>query len=177
MFPQQNENFPREILTWDEIDKLIDHLLPQFNREYDGLVMITRGGLIPGGMLSEAMGIKNVHTATIRIEQSGYDNMPWPVFTQFPNDTLIAGKRLLVVNDIWAQGKNMIIVKSRLETSGADVETAALHFRPRSNQYPDTGPDYYGAVTSNYLVYPWETPYSFPPGYMSPPSMKPPTLD
>jgi len=46
-----------EALTWDDVDKLIDHLLPQFQGEFDTMVIITRGGIIPGGMLAEATGI------------------------------------------------------------------------------------------------------------------------
>jgi len=175
MFSQQDR--PQEVLTWDDIDKLIDHLIPQFNRDFDGLVMVARGGLIPGGILCEAMGIKSVHTAAIHIEQSGYENMPWPTFLQFPNDALVAGRRLLIVNNIWARGRSMVIVKSRLEVAGAQVETAVLHFRPQSNRYPGAGPDYYGAITSNYIIYPWEVPYKFPPDYLSSPSFRPPSLD
>ena len=175
MFPQTD--LPQEVLTWDEIDKLIDHLLPQFNREYDGLVMITNDGMIPGGILCEAMDIKNVHTAAVHIEETGLENMAWPIFMQFPNDSLVAGRTLLVVNSIWADGRNIVTVKSRLEAAGAQVETATLHFRPRSNQYSDTGPDYYGAITSNYIIYPWESPYKFPPGYLSGSIFRPPSLD
>lgn len=177
MFPQSQPSFPQEVLTWNEIDKLIDHLLPQFNYDYDALVMITRGGLIPGGILCEAMGIQSVHTAAVHIEHSGLENMAWPTFLQFPNDSLVAGKRLLVVGDIWARGRNLVVVKSRLEAAGAQVETAVLHFRPRSNQYPDTGPNYYGAITSNYIVYPWEIPYKFPPDFLSSTKFRPPSLD
>ena len=39
----------KEVLTWSDVDKLIDHLIPQFEVEFDAMVMITRGGLIPGG--------------------------------------------------------------------------------------------------------------------------------
>ena len=28
----------RELITWGEVDRLIDHLLPQFRGEYDGMV-------------------------------------------------------------------------------------------------------------------------------------------
>ncbi len=38
-----------EVLTWDDVDQLIDHLLPQFDQEFEAMVMITRGGLIPAG--------------------------------------------------------------------------------------------------------------------------------
>ena len=157
----------QEILTWDDVDKLIDHLTPQFEGEFDGIVMIARGGLIPGGILSEIMGIKNVHTAAVHIEEVLNQKLTWPTFMQFPIDTLIARRRLLVVDNIWSRGRTMVIVKSRLEAAGATVHTAALHFRPKSNQFSDTGPDYYGAITTNYVVYPWEMPYRFPKNYGS----------
>jgi hypothetical protein len=31
-----------EMLTWEDVDKLIDHLIPQFEGEFDGMVIITR---------------------------------------------------------------------------------------------------------------------------------------
>ena len=45
----------REILTWTDVDKLIDHLIPQFEGEFQAMVIITRGGIVPGGMLAEAL--------------------------------------------------------------------------------------------------------------------------
>ena len=48
----------REVVTWEEVDRLIDQLLPQFRREFTAMVMITRGGIIPGGLLAEAIGLR-----------------------------------------------------------------------------------------------------------------------
>lgn len=172
MFSRQNLH--HEILTWQDVDKLIDHLIPQFHGEFDALVMITRGGLIPGGILCEALDIQNVHTAVVHIEEPTYENISWPTFMQFPIDALVVGKQLLVIDNIWAKGRNMIVVKSRLEAAGAQVETAVLHFRAKSNQFPDTGPDYYGAITSNYIIYPWET---FSSEYLSSSLFGPPSVD
>ena len=45
----------QEMVSWEEVDKLIDHLIPQFKREFTAMVLITRGGIIPGGLLAEAM--------------------------------------------------------------------------------------------------------------------------
>ena len=45
----------REVLTWSDVDKLIDYLVPQIRGRFDSLVMITRGGIVPGGMLAEAL--------------------------------------------------------------------------------------------------------------------------
>jgi hypoxanthine phosphoribosyltransferase len=173
-----SEEYPvQEILTWDDVDKVIDHLLPQFNAEYDGIVMIPRGGLFPGGILCEAMGIKNVHTASVYFANTPREEMAWPTFMQFPIDTLVTRKRFLVVDDIWAQGINIVAVKGRLEAAGAFVETAVLHFRPKSNLFPDMGPDYYGAITNRYIVYPWSVPPPFLKGYLTRSPQDPMELD
>lgn len=163
----------QEFLTWTDVDKVIEHLLLQFDQSYDALVMITRGGLFPGGILCEAMGIKNVHTAAVVIGNAPKENVAWPTFLQFPIDALVTGKRLLVIDDIWTTGINMVAVRGRLEAAGAMVETAVLHFRPKSNFFPNTGPDYYGAITSRYIVYPWNTPSQFAGGHPLPHSPVP----
>jgi hypoxanthine phosphoribosyltransferase len=154
--PPPEEEFQREILSWNDIDKLIDHLIPQFRGEFDGLLMITKGGLVPGGLLSEALGIKDVLTASVYFPDEVDQKLAWPTFMQFPPDTLLTGRRILIVDDIWANGRAIMMVLGRLAAVGCEAETAVLHYRIRSNLFPDTGPDYYGAITDRYLVYPWE---------------------
>ena len=55
----------REVLTWDDVDQLIDHLIPQFEYEFDTMVLITRGGITPGGMLAEATHVNNIFIAAV----------------------------------------------------------------------------------------------------------------
>jgi len=55
----------QEILTWEDVDQLIDYLIPQFEIEFNAMLIITRGGIIPGGMLAEAMDITHVLTAAV----------------------------------------------------------------------------------------------------------------
>jgi hypoxanthine phosphoribosyltransferase len=56
-----------EFLTWQEVDKLIDILLPQLRGvgPFEAMVMITRGGVIPGGLLAEALNIRHLLTAAV----------------------------------------------------------------------------------------------------------------
>jgi hypothetical protein len=150
------EDFQRDILSWTDIDKLIDHLIPQFQGEFDGLLMITKGGLVPGGILSEALGIKHVLTASVYFPDEVDQKLAWPTFMQFPPDTLLIDRRILIVDDIWANGRAILMVKGRLLAVGCECETAVLHYRMRSNLFHDTGPDYYGAITDRYIIYPWE---------------------
>jgi len=64
---------------------------------------------------------------------------------------------MLIVDDIWANGRAIMIVQGRLAAAGCQAETAVLHYRMKSNLFPDAGPDYYGAITDRYIVYPWES--------------------
>ena len=160
MGPLENQPDPeeleREILSWADVDKLIDHLIPQFRGEFDGLLMITKGGLIPGGILSEALNIRHVLTAAVYFPDEVDRKLAWPTFMQFPSDTLLTNRRILIIDDIWANCRAIMIVRGRLAAVGCDCETAVLHYREPSNLFRDTGPDYYGAITSRYIIYPWE---------------------
>lgn len=155
--PHPSEQLKHEILSWDDIDKLIDHLIPQFEGEFDGLLMITNGGLVPGGILSEALGIKHVLTASVYFPDEVDQKLAWPTFIQYPPDTLLTGRRILVVDDIWANGRAIMIVQGRLHAAGCQYETAVLHYRLKSNLFPGAGPTYYGAITDRFIVYPWES--------------------
>ena len=42
----------QELLTWSDVDHLIDALLPQFTGVFDAILMITRGGIVPGGIIT-----------------------------------------------------------------------------------------------------------------------------
>ncbi len=155
-----------EFLSWQNIDALIDHLLPQFRGEFDAVLIIARGGLVPGGYLAEIMRVETVLTTSVHCGPVVKQKLTWPAFTQFPDDSLLKGQRVLVVDDIWAHGVNMVVVKERAVAAGAEAETAVLHYRPRSSLFAHLGPDYYGAITDRYIVYPWESSFLFqpPPG-------------
>ena len=79
----------RIFLTWEDVDQLIDKLIPQFQREFNAMVMITRGGTIPGGMLAESMGMTHILTAAVDFPATALATkknmlMAWPEFIQFP---------------------------------------------------------------------------------------------
>jgi hypoxanthine phosphoribosyltransferase len=153
----------REYLSWRDFDMLMDHLLLQFEGKFDGLLMIARGGLVPGGYLAEVMKIDHVLVATVHFDPSVRRRWAWPRFAQFPDDSLLTQRRILIVDDIWATGRDLLAVHSRVKAADAQAEMAVLHYRPSANIFAKTGPHYYGAITDRYIVYPWETPPIFPP--------------
>ena len=156
MQPEQR----REIITWDEVDRLIDHLIPQFRRENTAMVMITRGGIIPGGLLADAMNITHILTAavdfTAQWESRKGTLMAWPEFIQFPADDKLSGRPTLIVDDVWGSGRTITSVKNRVSAAGGFPETCVLHFNPYRSLFGTVRPDYYAAITYAFIVYQWE---------------------
>ena len=154
------QSLRNEILTWDDVNRLIDHLLPQFEGEFEAMVMITRGGIIPGGLLAEAMGILNILTAAVDFPAQGDMEkaklMAWPQFIQFPEDRVLRARRTLVVDDVWGSGRTITAVKVRVSAAGGFPFTCVLHFNPYRNLFGTARPDYYAAVTDAHIIYPWE---------------------
>lgn len=146
----------QEVLSWADVDRLIEELLPQFRGAYDALLMITRGGIVPGGILSEALDIKYILTAAVEFHTGVQKRLAWPTFLQFPAESLLRNRRVLVVDDVWGSGRTIMTVKSRVEAAGASPELAVLHHKPGESMFRDAAPDYYAAVTDAWIVYPWE---------------------
>ena len=149
----------RELLSWSDVDKLIDVLIPQLRTvgSFDAMLMITRGGVIPGGMLAEALDIRHLLTAAVDFpttETAGL--MAWPTFLQFPDSSLLLGRQTLIIDDVWGSGRTSSAVYGRTKSAGARPYTCVLHYNPYRSLFSNAEPDFYGAVTDAYVIYPWE---------------------
>lgn len=150
----------KRILTWQDVDRLIDLLLPRFDYEFNAMVLITRGGIIPGGLLAEAMNITHILTAAVDFPAEMYQSdrlKAWPQFLQFPSQNLLAGRQVLIVDDVWGSGRTITAVKKRVESARAAlVQTCVLHFNPTRTLFGESRPDYYADIARGFVVYPWE---------------------
>jgi len=150
----------REVVTWEEVERLVDHLIPQFTTEFDSMVIVTRGGVVPGGMLCEALNIENVMTASVDFpfesQREAAKLLAWPQFIQFPSDAQLTGRKALVVDDVWGSGRTITAVKNRVSAAGGFPSTCVLHFNPHRSLFSQSRPDYYAAVTDAYIIFPWE---------------------
>lgn len=149
----------QEVLSWSDVDQLIDVLLPPLKivGAFDAMVMITRGGIIPGGLLAEALSIRHILTAAVDFpstEAAGL--MAWPAFLQFPDPALLRDRRTLIIDDVWGSGRTSTAVKGRVQSSGGIPYTCVLHYNPYRSMFNRAEPDFYGAITDAYIVYPWE---------------------
>lgn len=148
-----------EILTWDDVDRLIDKLVPQIQAfgPFDAMILITRGGLVPGGLLAEALNVRHVLTAAVDFPSTEQAQlMAWPSFLQFPAGDLLVNRKTLIVDDVWGSGRTSTAVRGRAQAAGAQPFTCVFHFNPYRSLFSKAEPDFYADVTDAYVVYPWE---------------------
>lgn len=145
----------KEYLTWEQLEGLVEKLIRQLPRDYDAILVITRGGMVPGCLISEKMDIRNILVAAVMFYTDIGETLDRPLFLQFPPDPLLAGKRILIVDDIWDSGRTAVNVKERVLAAGAEAELAVIHYKPRHSLFEEK-PDYYVVKTDAWIVYPWE---------------------
>jgi hypoxanthine phosphoribosyltransferase len=82
--------------------------------------------------------------------------MALPKFLQFPEPSLVVNRRTLIVDDVWGSGRTSIAVRERVAAAGAQPFNCVLHYNPYRSLFTKETPDFYGAVTDAFIIYPWE---------------------
>ena len=142
-------------LSWEDIEELVATLVADLPRDYDLLLVITRGGMVPACLISEQTNIRNIVAAAVMFYTDVDETLPDPIFLQFPDDPLLVGKRILVVDDVWDTGRTIVAVKERIAAAGGRADLAVLHYKPGRSLF-DARPDYYAETTDAWIVYPWD---------------------
>lgn len=147
----------KNFLSWQTIEFLVDRLAEQVKgREYESILAITRGGMIPACLLSEKLNMRNILVASVMFYTGVEKKLDRPVFLQFPQDPYLKDKRILVVDDVWDSGKTVMAVKNRMLAVDGRPEVAVLHYKPLQSHFPGERPDFMGVETDDWIVYPWE---------------------
>jgi hypoxanthine phosphoribosyltransferase len=150
-------------LSWTDIDNLVScELVPRLQDDkFDVVIAITRGGIVPGGIIAEQLGIQQILVASVDFYEDTEHDLDWPVFMQFPADSFLRGKQVLIVDDVWYRGKETLSVTERVEQAGGYPTSAVLHYKPRFSHFKDKAPDFYAAETQDWIIYPWEIDRNF----------------
>ena len=142
-------------MTWDELDRLVRALATQVHGEYDVLLAITRGALVPAGMLAYLLGIRNILVAAVAFYDDAGQPGDHPSFLQFPADPLLRGQRVLVIDEVWDSGTTIQAVIERVRLAGGTPTTAVLHYKPTHSRVPSV-PDHHVVETDAWIVYPFK---------------------
>ena len=145
----------KEVLTWEAFGAATRELATivagsSFRPEI--IVAVARGGLVPGGSLSYALGIKLTDAINVEFYTDVEQTLPDPVLLAPHLDTdSIRGRHILVVDDVADSGRTLALVLRLLKDAGAEARSAVLYSKPRS----EVTPDYVWRETDKWIVFPW----------------------
>ncbi len=146
----------RMIVSWADIDELVGRLAAALAAEsHDVMLAITRGGLVPAGMLAYRLGMRDILVAAVAFYDDDGQPGESPTFFQFPADPLLTGKRVLIVDEVWDTGTTIAAVAERVEQAGGRPTTAVLHYKP-SHSRVGIRPDHAVVETDAWVVYPFK---------------------
>ena len=94
----------KDVVTWDALADMVAELAEKVRGEYDVMLAITRGGLVPAGMLAYRLALRNILVAAVEYYDDEGRPGPKPTFLQFPADPLLRGQRVLIVDEVWDSG-------------------------------------------------------------------------
>src|SRR5262245_7643222 len=104
----------RDIVSWDDLDRLVASLADRLDGiAFDVMLCITRGGLVPAGMMAYRLGIRNILVAAVAFYDDAGQPGPHPTFLQFPADPQLRGQRILLVDEVWESGTTIHAVTER----------------------------------------------------------------
>jgi hypoxanthine phosphoribosyltransferase len=146
----------RDIVTWDELDRLVGVLADRLHgQQFDVLLSITRGGMVPAGMLAYRLKLRDILVAAVEYYDDHGQPGPHPTFFQFPADPLLRGKKVLIVDEVWDSGTTIHAVTDRVRQAGGEPTTAVLHYKP-THSVVDGAPDVHAVETDAWVVYPFK---------------------
>lgn len=147
----------REVLTWDQFGVAARELakaVVDSGYQPDLIMSITRGGLLPAGTISYAMGIKNLHIINVEFYTGVGTRLPLPVLLPpVPAAVDLSAKKVLIVDDVADTGETLRMVRDFCAEHVAETRTAVLYEKPTSV----VTCDYVWKQTDEWISFPWSS--------------------
>ncbi|MEM3464182.1 MAG: phosphoribosyltransferase [Candidatus Bathyarchaeia archaeon] len=144
-----------EVPKWNQIYKMLIQIAEKIRKDNfkpDVIVGVSRGGWPPARVLSDLLENPNLANVKVEFYVGVAETKGEPTLTQ-PVSVNVAGKRVLVVDEVADTGKSLKLIREHLQNEGAvEVRIAAVYLKPWSI----IKPDYYARETSRWIVFPWE---------------------
>jgi hypoxanthine phosphoribosyltransferase len=145
----------KDHVSWDALETLVKQLARQVGGGHDVLLAITRGGLVPAGMLAYLLGHRDILVAAVAFYDDHGRPGEQPAFLQFPADPLLRGKQVLIIDEVWDTGTTIAAVVERVRLAGGEPTTAVLHYKPGRSKVASV-PDHHVVSTDAWVVYPFK---------------------
>lgn len=154
----------REILTYELFGQAARELAETIaadNFRPDAVVGIARGGLALAGALGYALDLKMLGSLNVEFYTGVGTTLETPIVLPPTLDQeSLAGKCILLVDDVADSGRTLKLVVELLRSRGSEVRTVCLYSKPTTVEEPT----YVWKKTSRWIVFPWsaEGPVVYP---------------
>lgn len=132
-------------MDWKKFEKEMQVLEKKIHWKPDAVIGVVRGGVIPATVLANRFNIRKFYV--IKVHHVGDGRKVKGEF-----EPRVAGKKVLLVEDMLKTGKSLEAAKEYLEKKGAHVKTACLYTMPHSI----IAPDFSLKQVKEEVHFPWE---------------------
>ena len=144
----------REILTWDLFGRAVRELATMVAADYrpDMVLSIARGGLLIGGGLGYALGVKNTYTMNVEFYTGVDERLEVPrILPPAPDFVDLKDARILVADDVADTGHTLRSVEEFCAGKVGEVRSAVIYEKPHSV----VRCDYVWRRTDRWINFPW----------------------
>lgn len=145
----------REALTWEGFGQACRDLARQVREsgfEPGVIIAVARGGLLPAGALAYSLDVDLADAINVERYSDPSGPVADPVLlAPLLDSESIAGRKLLVVDDVTDSGRTLGLVTKLLRGFGADVRSAVLYSKPSTIFKAD----FVWRQTQDWVDFPW----------------------
>jgi hypothetical protein len=145
-----------EVVSWRAVESLAHRLAAKVlasGYRPELIVAIGRGGYVPGRLLSDWLGIMDL--TSFKIEHYRHAEKQHAARVRYPLAEGVAGRRVLLVDDVADSGETFVVARDHLEERGppAELRSAVLHYKTASPYRPD----FFARTVRDWrwILYPW----------------------
>src|SRR6059058_4331123 len=146
-------------MSWDDLGRgarELSQAVADDGYRPDMILGIARGGLLVGGAIGYALGVKNTFTMSVEFYTGVDERLELPMLLPpIPDLVDLHEERVLIADDVADTGQTLVLVKDFLEGKVAEVKIAVLYEKPRSIVQCE----YVWERTDRWIVFPWSAQY------------------
>jgi hypoxanthine phosphoribosyltransferase len=145
----------RELMSWQDLGDGARELAEFVHRDGykpDIVLAIARGGLLVGGAIGYALGVKNTFTMNVEFYTGVDERLEMPMLLPpVPDLVDFAEQRVLIADDVADTGATLALVKDFCQGKVAEVRCAVLYEKSRSK----VSCEYVWRRTDRWIEFPW----------------------
>ena len=144
----------RETMTWEMFGQATREIAEWVAEDFDPdmILSIARGGLLIGGALGYALGVKNTYTMNVEYYTGVDERLEVPrILPPAPDFVDLGDAKVLIADDVADTGHTLRSVEEFVFGKVGQVRTAVLYEKPRSL----VKCDYVWRRTERWINFPW----------------------